>query len=332
MSAVHFPDTAAAVVTDGYGTSARLRLEQRPVRQPAAEEVLIRVEAASLNAADKHVQRGKPYLIRLMYGPRRHKNPIVGQDLAGTVVAVGEGCTRLKPGDRVFGQGASAIAEFATVKEKAMQIIPAELDFRTAAALPIAATTAWRALQVGEVTNGSRVLIHGASGGVGSMAVQIATSMGSSVVASCSAANADVMRSLGAGEVVDYRTTNPLSAGPYDAIIDCVGNLPPRAAVTSVRPGGVVVKVGFGGGPWIGPMVPFIIAPFVRIGAPGRLHVLTAESSLDALTAVAELVQQGALMPLVEQEYALADFLPAFQRLESGRTVGKSIIRIGDAQ
>lgn len=323
------PESMQAATCRVYGTSQDISLETVPVPNPGDDEVLVQVIAVGLNAADRYFLWGKPYLIRLAYGLTAPRKPVLGQDLAGIVVKAGASCTRLKPGDAVFGQGGSGLAGFAAVPEKKLQIIPNGVGFADAAALTMSGTTAVQANDAAGVKSGMNLLIHGASGGVGSTVTKVAAARSASIAATCSAKNADIVASFGANRVLDY-ARDPLldPANPYDAIIDCAGDLPMREAVMSLVPGGKLVRVGFSSGQWIGPLAQIVAAPFVGITAPGSVKVLSSQTSLESLAEIAALAQHGDVSPHIEAVYDLDNVRQAFERLESGHTVGKSVVRI----
>lgn len=329
MQVPNIPENMQAATCRVYGTSDDISLQTIPVPSPGSDQVLVRVIAMGLNAADRYFLWGKPYMIRLANGILRPKKLVPGEDLAGVVVRVGSGCNRLKVGDRVFGQGGTGLAEYAAVSEAKMQVIPDEVSFTNAAALGISGTTALQANDAAGVTAGAHVLIHGASGGVGSTTTKIAAARKARVTATCSEKNVETVSTFGAGKVLDYaRDTLLDSTSPYDAIIDCAGTLPMRDATAALTPGGKLVRVGFSKGEWIGPIAQIVAAPFTGIGAPGSVKILSGQTSLKSLAEIANFARDGVVEPHIEQIYALADIQSAFQRLESGRTVGKSVVQI----
>lgn len=333
MQVSSIPEHMLAATCRVYGTSENITLETIPTPAIGNGKVLVRIIAVGLNAADRYILWGKPYLVRLAYGITRPRHKVPGQDLAGEVVMVGPGCTRLKVGDRVFGQGGSSLAEYAAVPEKKLQVIPDGVSFTDAAALGISGTTALQANDTAGVTHGTNILIHGASGGVGSTATKIASARNAQVTATCSAKNRDTVESFGASTVLDYATSPMLDpTSPYDTIIDCVGNLPMREATAALVPGGKLIRVGFAKGQWIGPIAHVVTAPFAGIGTPGSVKVLTGQSSLESLAEIAQLARDGMLTPHIELNYELTDIHSAFRRLESGRTVGKSVVQVAPPQ
>jgi NADPH:quinone reductase-like Zn-dependent oxidoreductase len=260
------PDAAApdnpmqAIVYCDYGSPDVLKLEGVEKPTPKDDEVLVRVRAASVNPLDWHYMRGTPYLLRIEAGLRKPKIIRLGVDFAGTVEAVGKDVTQFKPGDDVFGGKTGAFAEYVSVREsRALALKPANMTFEQAAAVPIAAVTALQGLRdKGQVQPGQRVLINGASGGVGTFAVQIAKSLGANVTGVCSTRNVEMVRSIGADQVVDYTKDDYTKGGErYDVIIDNVGNHSLLDNRRVLNPKGKYVLIGGGGpndGNWIGPM------------------------------------------------------------------------------
>lgn len=326
------PSHMQAAVAQHWGGSENISIESLPVPTPDSGQVLVKVMAVGLNAADKHLLLGTPYIVRLGNGVRRRKNPQTGRDIAGVVVKIGEGCSRLAVGDAVFGSTNGGLAEYAVAKEDALCLKPEIVSWEQAAAMPISGCTALQALNLAEVAPGSRVLVHGASGGVGTAAVLLAKARGATVIATCSAANRDLVHSLGADTVLDYRTQDPLTAaGPYDCILDIAGTLKNRTTVGALVPGGSLIKIGYSGGNWLGPLTQFLTRYAVNIGTPGRMHMLVASTRRDDLAHLAELAGAGQFAPPIEHIYTLAQTPQAFARLLSGRTAGKSVIRVGEA-
>jgi NADPH:quinone reductase-like Zn-dependent oxidoreductase len=321
-----------AVVYRCYGSPEVLKLEDIAKPVPAADEVLVRVHAASVNPLDWHYMRGKPYLIRLSEGFGTPENNRLGVDFAGTVEAVGSSVTRFKPGDEVFGGKFGAFAEYVSVHEgRAIALKPANLTFEQAASVPVAAVTALQALRdKGHLQPGQKVLINGASGGVGTFAVQIAKAFGAEVTGVCSTKNVPLVRSLGADHVVDYSQEDFTRNGQhYDLIVDNVGShslLEYRRALT---PKGNFVIVGSTSkGQWLGPMVTplkaMLLSPFV-----GQKFVFfLAELNHEDLSVLAELMQAGKLTPLVDRTYSLRELPAAMGYLEEGHARGKVAITV----
>lgn len=303
------------------------------VEKPAVgdDQVLVKVHAASANPLDWHYMRGAPYIMRMEAGLGAPKASEFGVDFSGTVEAVGSKVTRFKPGDEVFGGRSGAFAEYVAVREeRAIALKPANISFEQAAAVPIAAVTALQALRDdGKVQRGTKVLINGASGGVGTFAVQIAKSMGAQVTGVCSTRNLELVRSLGADHVIDYTQVNFTEGTQrYDVIIDLVGSHGLFAYARVLEPDGRLVIVGGPDGKWLGPLAAplkaVLLDPF--IDQPMGMML----SSLDPadLQVLAGLMQSGAVTPVIDRSYALRDVPEAIRYLEGGHARGKVVIRV----
>src|SRR3989440_9971110 len=315
-----------------YGSPGVLRYEDIPKPTPADNELLVRVHSASVNPLDWHDMEGTPYLVRLDDGFGKPENPRLGVDFAGTVEAVGKNVSRFKPGDEVFGARSGAFAEYVTVREqRAVALKPSNVSFEQAAAVPIAAITALQALRdKGRIHAGQKVLINGASGGVGTFAVQIAKSFGAEVTGVCSTRNVALVRSIGADHVIDYtREDFTQGAQHYDLILDNVGShslLEYRRALT---PKGTFVIVGGPtNGQWIGPMVTplkaLILSPFVS----QKFAPFLAELNKEDLTILRDLMQAGKLTPVIDRRYKLSEVPAALRYLEAGHARGKVVISV----
>ncbi|GHH43159.1 NAD(P)-dependent alcohol dehydrogenase [Lentzea cavernae] len=326
-----------AIVQDRYGSPDAL--EFRDVEPPTASggEILVRVRAAAVNAYDWHVMRGDPHLARLTgIGFRRPRAKIRGRDFAGTVEAVGGDVRRFRPGDEVFGDlgtADGAFAEYVSVPEELVESKPAGLTFEQAAAIPLAGQTALKGLRdVGKLRQGQHVLINGASGGVGTFAVQIAKSLGATVTGVCRTRNADLVKSLGADHVIDYRTNDFTTTGRrHDLVFDLVGNHSLTALRRAVTPGGTIVLSGggvFDGGSLLGPMRLMIgaklRAPFVR----DELFVLTTAAGRDHLTALRHLAETGGLTPVIDRTFTLAETRDALRYVETEHARAKVVITV----
>jgi NADPH:quinone reductase-like Zn-dependent oxidoreductase len=328
-------DTMLAMRTHCYGGTEVLRLERvaRPV--PAADELLVQVHAAGVNPLDWHYLHGKPYVMRLSSGIGRPASASVGVDFAGTVQAVGDAVRDFKPGDAVFGARNGAFAEYLLVREsRAVQRLPDSIDFEQAAATPIAALTALQALRdAGQVTSGTRVLINGASGGVGSFAVQIAKSLGAEVTGVSSARNAELVRSLGADHHIDYATQDFAADGRrFDVIVDNVGNRSLADMRSALVEDGILVMVT---GPkrnnWLGPLTRMFGA---RLSAPfvSQTQVtLFAEANRADLAILRDMFEAGTLRAVIDRRFTLAEVPEAIEYLEQGRTRGKNVVLIDSA-
>lgn len=325
-----------AIVYHEYGSADVLRLEQTEKMLPNDNQVLIKVRAAAANPLDWHYMRGTPYLVRMDNGVRKPNDPRLGTDVAGVVVDVGAKVTQFKPGDEVFGVAGGAFAEYARASEKRVALKPASLTFEQAAAVPIAAITALQALRdKGKIQPGQKVLINGASGGVGTFAVQIAKSFGADVTGVCSGRNADMVRSLGADHVIDY-TREDFTQGEqrYDLIVDNVGNHSLSAIRRVMNPKGTYVIVGGGGpdaGNWLGPMaLPLkaaLLSPFVK----ENMGMILAEVNGNDLAALTELLDAKKITPVIDRTYALSEVPEAIRYLETGRARGKVVISVEPA-
>jgi NADPH:quinone reductase-like Zn-dependent oxidoreductase len=315
-----------------YGSTHVLTLEDVVKPAPGDNELLVKVHAASLNPLDWHYMQGKPYIMRLETGVGSPASPLVGVDFAGTVEAVGGGVSRFKVGDEVFGGRTGAFAQYLTVREDRNVVHkPATVSFEQAAAVPIAAITALQAVRdKGHVTPGQRVLVNGASGGVGTYAVQIARSFGAHVTGVCSTRNVELVQSLGADRVIDY-TRDDFTEGSerYDVIIDNVGNHSLRAYRRVLNREGIVVLVtGPKNNRWLGPLgrvlAATLLSPFVN-----RTHAaLLAELNPPDLEVLRDLLAAGTIRSVIDRRYSLAEVPAALQYLEQGRTRGKNVILI----
>jgi len=308
-----------------------LALSDVDVPEPGDGEVLVRVHAATLNARDWHVMRGDPYLARLSFGLRRPKTRILGTDFAGRVEAVGRNVTRFRTGDEVYGEGERAFAEYVCAPEGVIDLKPANLTFAEAAAVPLAATTALVCLRDAEVRAGQRVLINGASGGVGTFAIQIAKSLGAEVTAVCSTRNVELVRSLGADRVVDYTREDftRTAAAPYDVVVDLVGNHSLRGLRHALTPTGTLVLSGGGvskGGSLLGPMKLIVrarlAAPFLR----QRVVIAVAAPNAANFAALRRLIESGELKPVIDRTYPLGEAPAAMHYLEVEHARAKVVL------
>ncbi len=321
-----------AIVYRCYGSPDVLRLEDVEMPVPADNEVLVKVHAASVNPLDWHYMRGSPYIMRMESGVGAPANPRLGVDYSGTVVAVGKNVTRFQAGDEVFGGRNGAFAEYVSAREdRAIVRKPANVTFEQAASVPIAALTALQSLRDhGELTTGQKVLINGASGGVGSFAVQIAKSMGAEVTGVCSTRNVDMVRSLGADHVIDYTQEN-FTEGTvqYDLVLDMVGNHSLLALGDVMKPDGKLVIVGSSSkGNFLGPMArpinAFLLSPFVS----QTMGMMLAELNPEDLAVMSELMQSGKVTPVIDRSYSLSEVAEAVRYVEEGHSRGKVIISL----
>jgi NADPH:quinone reductase-like Zn-dependent oxidoreductase len=324
------PNMMSAAVARTYGTAEVVTIEDVPTPTSGAGQVLLRVEASSLNALDWHFLTGTPYFLRLIAGVRRPKRLIHGADIAGTVLAVGADVTSLQPGDTAFGESAGGgCAPYVAMKASAMVRIPEGVGFTAAAATPVAGLTALQGLRThGDVQPGDRVLINGAAGGVGTFAVQIAKALGAEVTAVCSTRNVDMVRRLGADHVVDYTTDDFVTgAARFDVMLDNVGNRTVAECRSLLRPGGRYVAVS---GPksnrWLGPLPHFVRARFGFIRADATFHQFTAASNRDDLTHLGELLASRAVVPEIERVVGLDGVAEALAEIGSGHARGKLVV------
>jgi len=319
-------------VQDRYGPPGEV-LALRETEAPAVrdDEVLVRVHAAAIHPGDWMVVTGRPYLVRPMFGLPAPRKKTPGFDVAGVVEAVGADVTELGPGDEVFGQCDGSCAEQVSVSPHRLAAKPSNLSFREAAACPLSGDTALRALRdAGRVRPGHKVLVNGASGGVGTFAVQIAKSMGAEVTGVCSTRNVDLVRSLGADNVVDY-TREDFTRGErhYDFILDNVGNRSMAACRRVVAPGGrFVPNNGTSGGRWIGTLGRTVAALALSAVLPRQGRPFVALGARADLLVLRELLESGTVAPVIDRTYPLAEVPEAFRYLERGHARGKVVIAV----
>jgi NADPH:quinone reductase-like Zn-dependent oxidoreductase len=320
--------TMRAVTQDRYGDGDALRVREVPVPVPAAGRVLVAAAAAGLNMADWHLMTGRPYIARLALGLRRPRAAVRGDDVAGTVAAVGDGVTRFAVGDRVFGSAPGAFAEFVVAREEHLARIPDGIDDETAAASPMAGFTALHALDAARVEHGSRVLVTGAGGGVGGFVVQLANGLGASVTAVCSAGKREAVLGFGAHEVVDYRLEDVTERSErWDAVIDFAGDRPVSDWLPIVAPGGrLVLGGGEGGNAIIGPLGRALPGFVASMGPRVTVTTLLALVSEEGLARVAERLADGALRPLVARTYGLDEVPAAIDDLRAATYPGKLVV------
>jgi NADPH:quinone reductase-like Zn-dependent oxidoreductase len=328
------PHMRAVVYTD-YGPPDVLEVKDIKKPEPNDDQVLVKVHAAAVNPYDWHFIRGTPYMMRMMMGGlRKPKDPRIGVDYAGTVEAVGKNVTRFKPGDEVFGNRTGAFAEYLCARaDRAMALKPANITFEQAAGVPVAGLTALQGLRDhGKVQPGQKVLINGASGGVGTFAVQIAKALGAEVTGVCSTRNVDLVRSLGADHVIDY-TKEDFTKGDerYDVILDNVGTQPLSGFRRVLKPNGICVMIGGGGpneGKWVGPMArpikAMLISPFIS----QKMGMMMAQGNPDDLKLIADLMQAGKVTTVIDRTYPLSEIREAVRYVEAGRARGKVIIKV----
>jgi NADPH:quinone reductase-like Zn-dependent oxidoreductase len=312
-----------AFIYERYGPPENLRLAEVDTPAPDAGEVLVKVLAASVNAADWHVLRGKPLFSRATLGLLRPKHQVLGVDIAGQVEAVGGGVTRFTVGDEVYANlldhGYGGFADYVAVPVDAMSLKPASLSFEEAAAVPMAATTALQGLgHHGDVRPGQQVLINGASGGVGSFAVQLAKASGAEVTAVTSTPNLDLVRSLGADHVIDYTTTDVARGGRrYDRILDTVGNRTVPELRAALAEGGKAAVTGFTS-----------VRRLLGVSLRGGKDVAQVQAHVTAkdLELLSELIEAGKLRPQIDRRYRFADVPAAIAYLEQGHARAKVVV------
>ncbi|MFN8496564.1 MAG: NAD(P)-dependent alcohol dehydrogenase [Anaerolineae bacterium] len=324
-----------AIVNTQYGPPDILQLKE--VDKPTAGdgEVLVRIYAASVNAADWHVLTADIFLVRVMVGGlRKPKHTILGADIAGVVEAVGAGVTQFRPGDEVYGDialyGFGGFAEYVAVPERALAPKPTNLSFEEAAAVPLAAVTALQGLRdQGHIRAGQKVLINGASGGVGSYAVQIAKAFDAEVTAVCSTRNVDQARSLGADHVIDYTKEDFTKTGQqYDLILAANGNRSISDYRRALAPQGVYVMAG---GQPSQMFQALLLGPLMSIGGDKKLGGLSAKTNQADLVAVKGLIEAGKVKPVIDRRYPLSETAEAMRYLGAGHARGKVVVTVQDA-
>jgi len=318
-----------AIVYRCYGSTDVLEFADVEKPRPADDEVLVKIHAASINPLDWHFMRGTPYFMRLMSGLGAPDDTGVGVDFAGTIEAVGSNVERFKSGDEVFGGGKGVFAEYITIAENgALAFKPANVSFQQAASAPIAAVTALQSLRdIGKLKPGHKVLINGASGGVGTYAVQIAKSLGAEVTGVCSTRNVEMVLSIGADHVFDYTKEDYTESGQqYDLIIDMVGNHSLLENRKVLQPEGHFVIVGGPAGNWLGPMMSPIKALMLSPFVDQTFVMVLAKMSQEDLIILSDLMRAGEVTPVIDRRYRLSEVPRAFQYSEAGHARGKIVI------
>jgi len=319
-----------AIFCTQYGSPDVLRLKEVEKPAPKDDDVLVRIHAASANPLDWHLMRGSPFLARLGGGLRRPKDPRLGVDIAGRVEAVGNNVTRFQPGNEVFGTVKGGFAEYACAREDRLALKPANISFEEAAAAPVVAFTALQGLRdKGKIRPGQKVLVNGASGGVGTFAVQMAKSFGTEVTGVCGTRNLDMVRSIGADYVVDYTQEDFTKNGQrYDLICDAVGNRSVSDYKRALRPQGTCIIIGFTtlsrlfGHVFLGPLLS--MTGNKKIGLMGL-----AKPNQKDLVFVKELLEAGKVVPVIDRRYPLSETAEAIRYLEKRHARGKVIITVG---
>lgn len=321
-----------AIVQDSYGSADVLRLRDVATPVPGDDDVLIRVRAAGVDQGVWHLMTGLPYLTRAFgYGLKKPKNGIRGRDVAGVVEVTGKNIAGFRPGDEVYGTCEGSFAEYVCAQEARLAPKPANLSFAQAAAVPISAGTALQGLRdSGRLQSGQDVLVIGAAGGVGTYAVQLAKAFGAHVTGVCSTGKTDLVRSIGADDVIDYRREDFADAGKqYDLILDTAGNRPLSVLRRALKPRGTLVIVGGeGGGKWTGGFERALRAAALSPFVGQQLKGLIASERTEDLRFLTGLIEAGKVRPVIDRTYALADAPAAIGHLRDGSARGKIVITL----
>jgi NADPH:quinone reductase-like Zn-dependent oxidoreductase len=318
-----------AIVHHRYGSPDVLQVEEIPKPTPRDGEVLVRVFASSVNAGDWHLMRASPFMVRLMSGLLTPKYKVLGADVAGRVESIGSNVKQFQPGDEVFGDlaecGFGAFAEYVCVPESALALKPTNLSFEQAAAVPAAALTALQALRnKGQVRPGQKVLINGASGGVGTFAVQIAKALGAEVTGVCSTRNMEFLRTMGADHAIDYAQDDFTKNGQlYDVIVAVNGYHSILEYKRSLGPKGVYVMTGGSGFQMFQAMA---LGPFLSMGGFQKMRNLLMKPNQADLLVLKSLVEAGKVFPIIDRQYSLSEVPKAIGYLEEGHAQGKVVI------
>jgi NADPH:quinone reductase-like Zn-dependent oxidoreductase len=326
-------NTMKAIVYTTYGSPDVLQLKEVAKPTPQDNEVLVHVHAASVNAADWHLMRGAPFLARLANGLQKPKNTKLGADVAGRVEAVGRNVTQFQVGDDVFGciplHELGSFAEYVRAHEDAVALKPARMTFEQAAAVPLAAFTALQGLRdKGQIKLGQKVLVNGASGGVGTAAVQIAKAFGTEVTGVCSTRNVDMVRSLGADHVIDYTHEDFTQNGQrYDLIFDAVGNRSVSDFKRALSPNGMCAVAGFTTLPHLFQVL--VLGAWVSRTGRKKIGLMeTAKPNKKDLLFIKELLEAGKVVPVIDRRYTLREVPEAIRYLEAGHAKGKVVITV----
>ena len=323
-----------AIVQDTYGSPDVLKLREIDKPKVGDDEALVRVHAAGVDRGVWHLMTGLPYLTRLAFGLRAPKNPVPGMDVAGVVETIGENVSRFQPGDEVFGVGKGTFAEYTLAREEKLAHRPANLTFEQAAAVAISGLTALQGLRDhGQVEPGQRVLIIGASGGVGTFAVQIAKAFGAEVTGVCSTTKVDMVRSIGADHVIDY-TREDFAKGEhrYDVILDVGGSSSLARLRHALTPEGTLVLVGGEeGGRWLGIVARLLRAHLLSPFVGQKLRTCVSSENHEDMIILKNLIESGKLTPVIDRMYPLAEVPEAIRYLQEGHAQGKLVITVGGA-
>jgi NADPH:quinone reductase-like Zn-dependent oxidoreductase len=321
-----------AWIYDRYGSPDVLELKEVDMPTGNDDHVLVRIRAAAINPYDWRLMRANPQLVRLVKGLRRPRQAVIaGADMAGVVESVGKDVTRFRPGDEVYAEsGEGCFADYVSAWQERVALKPANLTFEQAAAVPMAAMTALQGLRnVGRIKEGQKVLINGASGGVGSFAVQIAKSYGTEVTGVCSTRNVELVRSIGADLVIDYTQEDFTRNGErYELLLDTVGNHSIRAFRRAVARKGAFVMAGGGGGRWLGPVPQLLkgklLSPFVS----QRIVTFVCKPNREDLEFLKELIEAGKVIPVIDRTFPFAEAPDAIRYLEAGHARGKVVVTV----
>lgn len=323
--------TMRAVVQHRYGPPSVLEMDEVPVPLPGRGEVLVQVAAVAVHPGDHFVMTGEPYVVRPVFGLRRPRHEIPGRDFAGVVAAVGQDVTDLRPGELVFGWTTTgALAEYACVPANHLVPVPATTSVVTAAAVPTSATAALQALRdIANVRPGQTVLVTGASGGVGSFAVQIAKAFGAEVTGMCRTSNVDLVRSLGADHVLDHTTTDVTRTDKrYDVILDNVEAWPLADLRRVLAPTGTLIPNNGHGGVWLGPLPRIVRARALSAFTRQRLRPLVSVAKRQDLLTLADLLATGTVTPVIDRTYPLDEAADALRHVGAGHSRGKVVVTV----
>ena len=320
-----------AIVYHEYGSPDVLELQELDMPAAKDDEVLVAVHAAAVGPHDWHFLRGTPYLVRMVAGLLKPRRKVLGRDVAGRVEAVGRNVTEFQPGDEVFGEvNFGGYAEYVSVSEDELALKPANLTFEQAAAVSVSAITALQGLRdKGRIQPGQKVLINGAAGGVGTFAVQIAKSFGAEVTGVCSTRNVDMVRSIGADQVIDYTQEDFTQSGRrYDLMLDMVGNHSLSDCRRVLSPKGVYVSVGAQMGDWMGPLTHVLKVVLASLVGSQKMVVWVAKQTKSDLAVLRELLEVGKVTPVIDRTYPLSEVPEAIRYLELGHARGKVVITV----
>ncbi|MEH7481345.1 NAD(P)-dependent alcohol dehydrogenase [Neobacillus drentensis] len=318
-----------AIVTNKYGPPDVLELTEVEKPIPEDNQVLVKIHAASVNYGNLVLLKGEPFLARFAFGLLKPKYPIPGGDIAGQVEAVGKDVTQFQPGDEVFGDlsgcGWGGFAEYVSVPENVLALKPTNLSFEEAAAVPMAGVTALQGLRdKGKIQSGQKVLINGASGGVGTFAVQIAKSFGAEVTGVCSTRNLDILQSLGSDHAIDYSKEDfSQKLQSYDLILGVNGHKPLSAYKRTLSPNGIFVHVGGSGAQMFQAMV---LGPWISMTGSKKMGTFLQRSNQKDLIYIKELLEAGKVKPVIDRCYKLSEVPEAFRYFEEGHAQGKVVI------